>query len=48
MQYLREKVIGRWNLSLVKFIEENDDSDPLSVANFNAILVESERSLDMQ
>lgn len=48
MQYLREKIIGRWNLSLVKFIEGNDDRDPLSVATFDAILVEAERSLDMQ
>lgn len=42
--YLRSTVYRRWTLSLVNFAENNPDTDPLSVAKFNAILIESNKN----
>lgn len=39
--YLRGTVYERWKLSLVRFIESSPDLDPLSVHEFNAIIVDS-------
>lgn len=48
MQYLRAKILDKWKLSMVKFIESNPDTDPLAVYSFNAIIVESVNSKDCQ
>lgn len=39
--YLRSTVYEKWRLSLIRFAENNPDIDPLSVHEFNAIMVES-------
>lgn len=47
-RYLRSKIVNRWKLSLIKFAEENSDFDALSISEFNAIIVQSQFSKDLQ
>ena len=48
MRYLRSKFVDNWNLTLAEFAQLNPDRDPIALADFNAIIVESIKSLDCQ
>jgi hypothetical protein len=48
MRYLRNKFVNRWNAALVEFALKHPDTDPLAISKFNAIIVQSQNSKDLQ